>query len=69
MPGRGHGRFVSWYNHEHRHTGLALMAPATVHYGLAGQVDRKTTAGLAGCLRATSGTIRERSADPAAATG
>ena len=22
--------FVSWYNQEHRHTGLALMAPATV---------------------------------------
>jgi hypothetical protein len=33
--------FVSWYNQEHRHTGLALMAPATVHYGLAGQVNEK----------------------------
>ena len=31
--------FVSWYNQEHRHTGLALMAPATVHYGLAAQVN------------------------------
>jgi putative transposase len=25
--------FVQWYNHEHHHTGLALMTPATVHYG------------------------------------
>jgi putative transposase len=34
-------RFFEWYNHEHRHTGLALMTPATVHYGLAGQVNEK----------------------------
>jgi putative transposase len=33
--------FIDWYNHAHRHTGLALMAPATVHYGLAGQVTEK----------------------------
>jgi putative transposase len=25
--------FVQWYNHAHHHTGLALMTPATVHYG------------------------------------
>jgi putative transposase len=25
--------FVDWYNNEHHHTGLALMTPATVHYG------------------------------------
>ncbi len=25
--------FVHWYNYEHHHTGLALMTPATVHYG------------------------------------
>lgn len=33
--------FVNWYNQEHRHTGLALMAPATVHYGLAVQVNEQ----------------------------
>ncbi len=27
--------FVDWYNNHHRHTGLGLMTPATVHYGLA----------------------------------
>ena len=31
--------FVNWYNQEHRHTGL--MAPATVHYGLAAQVNEQ----------------------------
>jgi putative transposase len=25
--------FVQWYNHEHHHSGLGLMTPATVHYG------------------------------------
>lgn len=24
-----------WYNHEHRHSGIGLMTPATVHYGRA----------------------------------
>jgi len=27
--------FFSWYNHEHHHSGLHLMTPATVHYGQA----------------------------------
>jgi putative transposase len=31
-------RFFHWYNHEHRHTGLALLTPATVHYGHAEEV-------------------------------
>jgi len=33
--------FFDWYNHEHRHTGLALMTPATVHHGLAEQVTER----------------------------
>jgi putative transposase len=27
--------FFHWYNHEHYHSGLALLPPATVHYGRA----------------------------------
>ena len=30
--------FFTWYNHEHHHTGIGLMAPAQVHYGLADQI-------------------------------
>lgn len=26
-------RFFEWYNHEHKHTGIALLTPDTVHYG------------------------------------
>jgi putative transposase len=31
--------FFEWYNHHHRHTALALMTPAVVHYGLVDQVQ------------------------------
>ncbi len=29
--------FFHWYNHQHRHSGIGLMAPATVHHGQAEQ--------------------------------
>jgi putative transposase len=33
---RAFGRtFFAWYNHEHHHTGLGLLTPHSVHYGLA----------------------------------
>jgi putative transposase len=31
--------FFDWYNHTHRHSGIGLMAPASVHYGRAGALD------------------------------
>jgi len=38
-----HGRQVlrklyRWYNHEHHHSGIAMLTPAQVHYGLADKV-------------------------------
>lgn len=30
--------FFHWYNQEHRHSGLALLTPATVHFGRTGEV-------------------------------
>jgi putative transposase len=30
--------FFTWYNHEHRHGGIALLTPADVHFGRAEQV-------------------------------
>ncbi len=37
--------FFQWYNHHHRHTGLALMTPVAVHTGQANEVTarRRTT--------------------------
>jgi putative transposase len=26
-------QFFGWYNHQHRHSGIGLLTPATVHYG------------------------------------
>jgi putative transposase len=31
-------RFFRWYNFEHRHAGIALLTPADVHHGRAGEV-------------------------------
>ena len=31
-------QFFSWYNKEHRHSGIGLMTPEQVHYGLAQEV-------------------------------
>ena len=28
-------QFFGWYNHQHRHSGIGLLTPATVHYGQA----------------------------------
>jgi len=27
------GEFVTWYNFEHRHSGIAMLTPAVVHRG------------------------------------
>ena len=41
--------FFTWYNHEHHHTGLALLTPAVVHYDQTDQVlqQRQQTLHLA----------------------
>jgi len=41
---RAHCReFFDYYNHHHRHSGIGLMTPATVHYGHADQVHAERT--------------------------
>ena len=40
------GTFFPWYNHEHRHSGLALYAPADVHYGRVEQIRQSRQAAL-----------------------
>lgn len=34
-------QFVSWYNHEHKHSGIALLPPEVVHSGQAPEVIAK----------------------------
>jgi putative transposase len=38
--------FFTWYNNEHRHSGLGLLSPAVVHYGLAPEAIRQRRAVL-----------------------
>jgi putative transposase len=33
--------FFAWYNNQHRHSGIAMLTPATVHYGKAEEVIAK----------------------------
>jgi putative transposase len=43
------GHFFNWYNAEHRHTGIGLLTPEMVHYGMAKKVieERQKTLDLA----------------------
>ena len=34
-------QFFAWYNHEHRHSGIALLTPAMIHYGQAADIVHK----------------------------
>ncbi|MGW7449801.1 IS3 family transposase [Kitasatospora sp. NPDC054795] len=38
--------FISYYNHEHRHSGIGLHTPASVHFGTADQVRDQRAATL-----------------------
>ncbi len=39
-------QFFAWYNHEHRHSGIAYHTPANLHYGRAGELQRRRAATL-----------------------
>jgi len=43
--------FFSWYHKEHHHTGIALMTPEQVHYGLADQICRQRATVLEAAFR------------------
>jgi len=43
--------FFNWYNKLHHHTGIALMTPEQVHYGLSGQIYRQREAVLQAAFR------------------
>jgi len=54
VPARAFCRpFFHWYNHEHRHSGIGLMTPESVHYGRADEVHAQRTRVLAAAHAAT----------------
>lgn len=51
--------FFQWYNHEHFHSGLALMTPFTVHSGQVAQVQSQRQAVLNLAYEAQPGRFRQ----------
>lgn len=45
-------RFFAWYNHEHHHSGLAMLTPSQVHHGQTKEVVAFRQAVLQGAYRA-----------------
>ena len=56
--------FFSYYNHEHRHSGIALHTPASVHYGTAIQVRQQRQQTLHAAYAANPGRFRHRRPEP-----
>jgi putative transposase len=52
--------FFTYYNHEHRHGGIGLHTPASVHHGTAGQVRAQRAATLAAAYAANPVRFRHR---------
>ena len=56
--------FFSYYNHEHRHAGIGLHTPASVHYGTAPEVRRQRQATLHAAYDANPSRFRHRRPEP-----
>ena len=53
-------QFFGYYNHEHRHSGIALHTPASVHYGTASEVRAQRSRTLDAAYTANPGRFRRR---------
>lgn len=56
--------FFDYYNHEHRHSGIALHTPASVHYGTATEVQANRAATLDAAYTANPARFRHRPPTP-----
>jgi putative transposase len=54
--------FFRWYNHDHRHSGIGLMASETVHHGKAEEAHTARRAVLAARLRGRPRALRAQGA-------
>jgi len=48
------GGFFDWYNHDHRHSGIGLHTPASVHFGTAHEIQQQRGIALADAYNANS---------------
>ncbi|GAA3656242.1 hypothetical protein GCM10022224_019220 [Nonomuraea antimicrobica] len=61
--------FFSYYNHEHRHSGIGLHTPASVHLGTAGQIRAERARTLQAAYAAHPGRFRRKPTPPRLPTG
>lgn len=55
-------RFFTWYNSEHRHSGIGLLTPEDIHYGRAARVLAGRQNTLSACISATPRAVGEQAA-------
>ena len=53
-------QFFTYYNHEHRHSGIALHTPASVHFGTANEICEQRQATLQAAFDANPARFRHR---------
>ncbi|MFJ2030145.1 integrase core domain-containing protein [Streptosporangium sp. NPDC087985] len=56
--------FFTYYNHEHRHSGIGLHTPASVHFGTAAEIREQRAATLEAAYAANPGRFRKKPTPP-----
>jgi putative transposase len=56
--------FFAYYNHDHRHSGIAYHTPASVHFGTAEEVRTKRVETLEAAYAANPARFRHRKPEP-----
>lgn len=57
-------QFFTYYNHEHRHSGIGLHTPASVHFGIANEIRAQRAAVLDAAYQANPDRFRGRPVPP-----
>jgi transposase InsO family protein len=57
-------QFFTWYNQQHRHSGIGMMTPETVHTGRADEVRKLRQATLADAFARTPNRFKTRMRQP-----
>lgn len=57
-------QFFTWYNQQHRHSGIGMMTPESVHTGRAAEVRKQRQATLANAYQRTPNRFKHRMPQP-----
>jgi putative transposase len=59
-----YAEFFNWYNRQHRHSGIGMMTPESVHTGRAGEARKQRQATLAAAFERTPNCFKHRMPHP-----